>query len=193
MDSHLALSATTSIFIGLFVSTRLRQLKGEKCKLEKVMTSYRELYEQAEDEKKNLQRIRNVPGLGLEIKKSIEERLDMLNMFIIASLSKNLMTSATDAMDSYLQDRERFIYSTRLSFSALHPKFISQLKKADLTEPEIGYCCLYCLGMNGSDIAAYLGRKSFYNDSSAIRKKLGLSMHDRNISGFLREMMHSLD
>lgn len=189
----LVLSSTTFIFVGLFVSTRLRQLKGEKCKLEKVMTSYKELYEQAEDEKKNLQRVRKLPGLEKEIRKSIEERLDMLNMFIIASLSKNLMTSATDAMDSYLQDRERFIYSTRLSFSALHPKFISQLKKADLTEPEIGYCCLYCLGMNGSDIAAYLGRKSFYNDSSAIRKKLGLSMHDRNISGFLREMMHSLD
>lgn len=189
----LILSSTTFIFVGLFVSAKLRHLKDERYKLEKAMISYRELYEQAEDEKKNLQRVRKFPGLEKEIRKSIEERLDMLNMFITASLSKNLMTSANDAMDSYLQDRERFIYSTRLSFSALHPKFIIALKKADLTEPEIGYCCLYCLGMNGCDIAAYLGRKSFYNDSSAIRKKLGLSKHDKNISGFLREMMHSLD
>ena len=169
------------------------RLEREKHEIETEMESYRKLYEQAQEEKKNLLRIRQDQKLDKEIRESIEERLDVLNRFITAAISKNLISSATDALDDYLRDKERFIYSTRLSFIIMHPKFISYLKKSGLTENEIGYCCLYCIGMNGNEIAAYLKRKSFYNTSSTIRKKLGLEEYKTNLDIFLRGKMTELD
>lgn len=192
-----AVSSGLLIAAGLKEKIRKRQeekdrLEKEKRLLEKEMASYRCLYEQAVAEKKNLQRIRKGTKLDSEIKSSIGERLDVLNRFITASVSKNLSVSAAEALDDYLRDRDKFIYSTRLSFIILHPGFISYLKDSGLSEIEIGYCCLYCIGMNGSEISAYLKRKSFYNDSSAIRKKLGLEKHDMNLDNFLREKMRIL-
>lgn len=193
-----AVSSGLLIAAGLKEKIRKRQeekerLEKEKRLLEKEMASYRCLYEQAVAEKKNLQRIRKGTKLDSEIKSSIGERLDVLNRFITASVSKNLRVSAAEALDDYLRDRDKFIYSTRLSFIILHPGFILYLKKSGLSEIEIGYCCLYCIGMNGSEISAYLKRKSFYNDSSAIRKKLGLEKHDVNLDIFLRKKMHEED
>lgn len=169
------------------------RLERKKHEIETEMESYRKLYEQAQEEKKNLLRIRQDQKLDKKIRESIEERLDVLNRFITAAISKNLISSATDALDDYLRDKERFIYSTRLSFIIMHPKFISYLKKSGLTENEIGYCCLYCIGMNGNEIAAYLKRKSFYNTSSTIRKKLGLEEYKTNLDIFLRGKMTELD
>ncbi len=123
---------------------------------------------------------------------SIEERLNVLNRFITASVSKNLTTSAADALDDYLKDKDRFIYSTRLSFIITHPGFVSYLKKSGLTEMEIGYCCLYCIGMNGKEIVSYLNKKSFYNSSSAIREKLGMARNKTNLDIFLRKKMAEL-
>lgn len=169
------------------------KLEKEKLEIEKEMETYRFLYEQSVKEKTNLQRLRQEPKLDKEIKTYIEERLEVLNKFIAASVSKNLRASATMSLNKYLNDREKFIYTTKLTFAILHPKFISYLKESGLTEIEIGYCCLYCIGMNGTEIAAYLEKKSFYNASSIIRKKLQLGKHDMNLDNFLREKMHSMD
>ena len=200
----LILGITASIFAGLLISWKQREaarkrqtenerLENEKRQMEQEMVLYKSLYSQAKEEMENLQKIRRRSALDKEIKKAIEERLDVLNGFITATFSKNLSASAGNALNDYLKDRERFIYSTRISFIITHPKFISYLKKAGLADQEIGYCCLYCIGMNGNEISTYLNRKSFYNDSSAIRKKLGLDKHDMNLDSFLREKMHSLD
>lgn len=199
----LLLGVIAAVSSGLLIAARLKEkirkrqaekerLETEKQQLEKEMASYRSLYEQAMAEKKNLQRIRKEPKMDSEIRNAIGERLDVLNRFITASVSKNLGVPAAEALADYLNDRENFVYSTRLSFVILHPGFISYLKKSGLSEVEIGYCCLYCIGMNGSEISAYLKRKSFYNDSSTIRKKLGLDKHDMNLDCFLREKMHIL-
>ena len=163
------------------------KLENEKQRLESEKALYKNLYEQAQEEMVNLQRIRREPGLDSEVRMSIEERLNVLNRFITASVSKNLTTSAADALDDYLKDKDRFIYSTRVSFIITHPGFVSYLKKSGLTEMEIGYCCLYCIGMNGKEIASYLNKKSFYNISSVIREKLGLGSYKTNLDIFLRK------
>lgn len=168
------------------------RLENEKQRLGSEIALYRNLYERAQEEMTNLQRIRQEPGLDTVIRMSIEERLNVLNRFITASVSKNLTTSAADALDDYLKDKDRFIYSTRLSFIITHPGFVSYLKKSGLTEMEIGYCCLYCIGMNGKEIASYLNKKSFYNSSSAIREKLGMARNKTNLDIFLRKKMAEL-
>lgn len=200
----LLLGVAASLSAGLLISAKLKEkirkrqlekerLENEMRQLKKEMSSYREQYEHTLEEKKNLQRIRHEPRLDKEIRESIAEHLEVLNRFVTASVSKNLSASAAEALDKYLNNRERFIYSTRLTFAILRPRFMAYLKKSGLTEVEIGYCCLYCIGMNGSEISSYLGRKSFYNDSSTIRKKLGLDKRDMNLDNFLREKMHILD
>lgn len=169
-----------------------KELEQEKIRLEQEKESYRALYEMAKDEQKNLQKLRSKSKLDKQVLQSVEERLEVLNGFITASITQNRSVSAKEALNDYLNNKKRFLESTRFTFLATHPKFIAFLNKSGLSEDEISYCCLYCMGMNGSDIASYLGRKSFYNDSSAIRKKIGLSSRDTNLDNYLREKLHSL-
>lgn len=77
-----------------------------------------------------------------------------------------------------------------MSFEVTHPKFISFLKNKNLTEWEIGCCCLYCTGLNGSEISNFLEVKYFYKQSSVIRKKLNIG--SENIDTFLRRKMKNL-
>lgn len=49
-----------------------------------------------------------------------------------------------------MEDRLGFIRSVMLSLRFLRPEFIAGLEVSCLTETEIGYCCLYCIGVNGS-------------------------------------------
>lgn len=119
--------------------------------------------------------------------------LGLLNRFVAAAVSGNLIVSAVEALEEYMEDRPGFIRSVMLSLRLLHPEFISGLEASGLSETEIGYCCLYCIGMNGSEISSYLGRKSFFNDICVIRKKLGLGRHDMNIDRYLREKMRATE
>ena len=94
---------------------------------------------------------RRRPRLDAETRKCIGELLGLLNRFVTAAVSGNLIVSAVEALEEYMEDRLGFIRSVMLSLRFLHPEFISGLEAAGLTETEIGYCCLYCIGMNGSE------------------------------------------
>lgn len=107
-------------------------------------------------------------------------------------MSGNLIVPALEALEKYMADRKHFISSVRMSLRILHPEFISYLEDSGLSETEIGYCCLYCIGMNGSEISSYLGRKSFFNDSCAIRKKFGLGRRDMNLDRYLLEKLRTI-
>ena len=189
---------TSLFFSRLHERNRKRQeekekIEKEKAVLEQEKDNYMKLYRHALNEKRHLQRISNETGLDREIRQSIEERLNILNKFITAALSKNLVSSASDTLKEFMDDRDRFLHSTKISFIIMHPQFISFLKNSGLTEWEIGCCCLYCIGLNGNEIAVYLKRKSFYNASSVIRKKLGLEKHGINLDNFLKGKMQELD
>ena len=82
-----------------------------------------------------------------------------------------------------------FLYTTRMTFAAAHPDFISYLELKGLTEHEIEYCCLYAIGLKGKEIGQYIKRACHYNESSDIRAKLGLGKHDTNLSNYLRDLL----
>lgn len=51
------------------------------------------------------------------------------------------------------------------------------------------------MGMKGNEIAAYMGLadRSYYNFSSTIRKKLGLTEYKTNLDFYLRSKLNELD
>ena len=92
-----------------------------------------------------------------------------------------------------MENRNDFLESTRKSFMIAHPKFIEYLRKQQLNEWETGCCCLYAIGLNGSEISSYLDRKAIYNVSSSIRRKLGIPKGKTRIDNFLRKKLVESD
>ena len=114
--------------------------------------------------------------------------MSILNNFIVSDISGTNMEKSLQGLKNYLSDNEKFLHSTRMSFELTNPKFISYLKKLGLTSWEISCCCLYCIGLNGSEISNFLDIKYFYKQSSAIRRKLGVQS-TTNIDKFLLEKL----
>lgn len=82
--------------------------------------------------------------------------------------------------------------STRLAFAASHPKFIEYLESKGLTVDEINYLCLYAIGLRGKEVGEYIRLKRHYNESSEIRKKLGIDGHETNLSIYIRRLLKGL-
>jgi len=94
-----------------------------------------------------------------------------------------------EEIENLISDRESFLISTKVVFKENHPKFISILEQKGLTDWEIGYCCLYTLGLKGKEVGEFIQKKRHYIISSDIRKKLGLGEHDTNIGIWLRTLL----
>lgn len=121
----------------------------------------------------------------------IRERLSVLDKIIASRISSDekLYRSSEEELDVMMADREEFLRSTKILFEENHPKFTAYLENKGLTDWEIGYCCLYTLGLKGKDIGEYIQKKRHYIISHEIRQKLGLDEHDTNISIYLRELL----
>lgn len=131
--------------------------------------------------------------LNEEMRTLIEERLNVLNGFITAHISGNCSEQAYNELNNLMYDRNAFIDSTRLSFAIGHPRFLEFLKRKGLTDTEIGYCCLHAIGLRGKEIVTYLNSRTYYNASSAIRRKLGLSEHDTNINLYIQKLIKDIN
>ena len=125
----------------------------------------------------------------------IRQRLAVLDKVIASRISSDEKTldAAEEEIDVLMADREAFLRSTKIVFEESHPKFIAYLQDKGLTDWEIGYCCLYTLGLKGKDIGEYIQKKRHYIISHEIRQKLGLDEHDTNISIYLRNLLLDLE
>lgn len=121
----------------------------------------------------------------------IRERLAVLDKIIASRISSDekLFRSSEEELDVMMADREEFLLSTKILFEESHPGFTAYLKDKGLTDWEIGYCCLYTLGLKGKDIGQYIEKKRHYIISHEIRQKLNLGEHDTNIGIFLRNLL----
>lgn len=121
----------------------------------------------------------------------IRQRLSVLDKVIASRISSDdkLYRSSEEEIEVLMADREEFLRSTKIVFEENHPKFIAYLQDKGLTDWEIGYCCLYTLGLKGKDIGEYIQKKRHYIISHEIRQKLGLDEHDTNISIYLRNLL----
>ncbi len=124
----------------------------------------------------------------------IRQRLAVLDKVIASHISSDdkFYRSSEEEIDVLMADREEFLRSTKIVFEESHPKFIAYLQDKGLTDWEIGYCCLYTLGLKGKDIGEFIQKKRHYIISHEIRQKLGLDEHDTNISIYLRDLLLDL-
>ena len=160
--------------------------------LEYEKDQFMEMYSAALDEQKRLKRARMDTVLGKNVRSQVDNRLAVLNKFVVANISGMYSKEAYDELSKLLQDRNSFLESTRMSFIIAHPQFLMYLKEFGLSDWEISCCCMYCIGLNGNEISDYLKRKSYYNDSSVIRRKLGLD-RKTTLDTFLRKKLTECD
>lgn len=121
----------------------------------------------------------------------IRQRLSVLDKILASHISSDDKSYriSEEEIENLISDRESFLISTKIVFKEYHPKFISTLEQKGLTDWEIGYCCLFTLGLKGKEVGEFIQKKRHYIISSEIRKKLGLGEHDTNIGIWLRKLI----
>ena len=110
-----------------------------------------------------------------ELMRILGYRIKSLSAFLQKPVPDSLSNVASQIND--LKKNKNFIVdSIGLLYAVKHPDFVSELRSYDLTSAEIGYCCLYLLGLNIPEAGEVIGKvSSIYNVNSSIRKKLGIS------------------
>ena len=184
------LSIVVVCLASVLLFQKIRRLRSER---EKEKIEYEAELESVRSEIKQLRKIRRDKTMEQSIRSAVEERLKVLNMFVMASISDSFSTKARDELAKLMENRDDFLESTRKSFMIAHPRFIEYLKKQQLNEWETGCCCLYAIGLNGAEISSYLDRKAIYNVSSSIRRKLGIPKGKTRIDTFLRQKLEESD
>lgn len=169
------------------------KLESEKDVLASEKEKYAALYKKAQSEVTELQKLIDSNQMDSDVKAAVQARLSLLNRFIAEKISSGASKTSFSELEQLIEDKSKLMRTTRLSFNLFHPNFIAYLKKSKLSEKEINYCCLYCIGLKGSEIGAYLEFSSFYNISGQIRKKLGIKEYTTNLDIILNEKMKSLD
>ena len=191
----LILTVITIVSISLYLYSYFREINRRRMlkvqELEEQKSQLSNEYEKALLEQKKLRAIISQRPINAEVVKVIEERLQILNRFIVSYISGVNMGNSIMELNNYLNNNEHFMQSTILSFELTNPKFIKFLRKHNLTENEISHCCLYCIGLNGAEISNYLNIKYIYKKSSVIREKL--KIESVNIETFLLKKMKELD
>ncbi len=75
---------------------------------------------------------------------AVDDRLQLLDKFFTAAIldSYEIDKKASKEIEQLVADRDKFLYTTRMTFAAAHPGFIGFLESKGLSEWEIEYCCL---------------------------------------------------
>ena len=111
----------------------------------------------------------------------------------IKSLSAFLKRPIPDALSkipSQIEDVKKnknyIVDSVGLLYAINYPDFVSVLQNHGLTSSEIGFCCLYIMGLNMPEVGEIIGKvSSIYNINSTIRKKLNISTSETNLDKWL--------
>ena len=130
-----------------------------------------------------------------ETRKIVGERLAVLDQVLLGHITSNPVDSkaANQSIQELLSNRDEFLLSTAQVFSASHPKFIAFLKEHHLTQWEVGYCCLFLMGLYSKDIEPHFSRASSNTNNNIIRNKLGLPINGQKLKTYLLETCKKLE
>ena len=169
-----------------------RRLEEERIRAVREKEEYERMYNEAVSRIELLERIKKEPRLGKGVRDVVDKYLSVLNKFIAAHVSKTFDKDAKAELAALMGEQKDFLKSIGLAFSLSHPNFIGYLNKCRLNDWEKGCCCMFCIGLNNSEIADYLKRPSFMNDLTTIRGKLKVERRT-NIGIFLQKRMAEKD
>ena len=181
------------LLVVLFISYRLRISRMQKRLAEQEKEHYRRQYEQLEEEFQSLQSL--LAGnnrLNSETKEIIKSRLALLNEFFKAYITED-GREPEKHITRILEDKEAFMQSTRKAFTVSHPEFVRYLEEQGLTSWEVGYCCLFALGLNSKEVGRYINSCNYYKTNTHIRKKLGLDNHSTNLNLYILQLLQNND
>ena len=184
-----ACSIALLLLVVLFISYRLRISRMQKRLAEQEKEHYRRQYEQLEEEFQSLQSL--LAGnnrLNSETKEIIKSRLALLNEFFKAYITED-GREPEKHITRILEDKEAFMQSTRKAFTVSHPEFVRYLEEQGLTPWEVGYCCLFALGLNSKEVGRYINSCNYYKINTHIRKKLGLDNHSTNLNLYILQLL----
>lgn len=175
----------SSFMFIMIIRRRLISKESENAKLRKQFDDL--MMEREELSKAD---IRNAESMRI-----INERLRIIDQFVMSeALNDSLFEEkASQTLNGIINDRKEFIRQTHLIFSTSCPRFIKYLNEKGLDEKEMEICCLYAIGLNGKMVTSFTNVKRHYHIGSDIRKKLGLSGHDTNLSIYIRNLLEELE
>lgn len=173
-----------------------KRLEAEQRQHELEAANLRLEISQLESEHDHLKELqREQSELAKPIQKVIKSRLDMLNGLLAKEITQN--DSYAEPYNKWIEairnDKKKFMDSTRLAFTASHPKFMEHLELCNLTADEINYLCLYAIGLRGKEVGEYIQMKRHYVISHEIRMKLGIDEHETNIGIYIRRLMKDFE
>ncbi|MBQ2112986.1 MAG: hypothetical protein II194_07190 [Bacteroidales bacterium] len=179
----LALAFATAVIIAA-----RKQLKIKKLEQEDLQRQICELMLEREE-------LASLEASGKEGRKIISERMQIIDGFVMSDAfnDKVFEHKASERLKEIIGDRSEFVRQNRLIFNQSSPEFIAYLTDHGLTDLEIEHCCLYAIGMNGKMVTSFTNVKRHYHIGSDVRKKLGLSGHDTNISIYIRNLYKELE
>lgn len=162
--------------------------KRKQLELENLELQIAQLNEESERLKEILDNKKSLPEPVIKV---LQERTKLLNSILAheikpAGSSKN---NPRQLIEELLRDKDRFMDTNRLAFTASNPEFIAYFEHYGLTTNEINHVCLYALGLNGKEIGIYTNRKRHYIISSEIRHKLSLDEHATNLGPYIRNIL----
>lgn len=182
--------ALAAVFI-LDLGRGLFRLPGD---IDEMKTEYDDFYKSLEEEKEELdEAATKVDGIDEGIRNLLNDRISLIDKILISRMSESSISKKDLAkeIDKVISDREAFIRSLGLLYSVNHSKAIKQLKDDDLTEEEIGLCCLYYLGYSGKEVKDIYKSSMVYHMNSAIRQKIGLKSTDMNLTTYMRQLFEN--
>lgn len=126
-----------------------------------------------------------------EARQLIKQRYNMVGDLLAAVVAGDhgRCNAILDGLEELVADPAVFTRQLRLIYSCLQPVMMSRLLECGLTEHEVDICCLYALGLNGKTIQQYTHNGRHFQHVGQIRKKLGLGEHDKNIDGYIRDLL----
>lgn len=177
----LLIGSVAIILIGIFFIWVLRKRKKQKEELSKLYLSLKEEYD---DLSRMLQNNINIQD---EARVMLGQRVKSLGQFLSGKQPASL-ERVSDQIDSLTKNRKELLETIGLLYAVYYPAFVNRLHEFNLSNGEIGYCCLLILGFRTGEIGDVINRSSSYHISSSIRHKIGLGPNDTNLSIFLKKM-----
>jgi len=147
-------------------------------------------YRQIEKERNSLREIQEHSKImDAESLQLVSKRLEVLDKVLIGHMSQDpaISKEADNTIDGLLKNKDEFILSTSKVFSTSRPNFCQYLRTAGLTEFEIGYCCLFVMGLYAKDIEPYFSKNASNVINNTIRNKLALPKNGVKLRTFLCE------